>query len=268
MVGVSFMIWRAVHQWRSLERIATRLAYRRAEIEEILLRVAKRFGGMPGARVLVSGFIDTPTLIGWFKPVILLPAAVVAGFPREQLELILAHELGHLRRYDHLVNLGQAVIETLLFYHPVVHWISREVRHEREVCCDNLVLRLTDSEPREYARTLAALEEVRQLAPQLSVAASGGMLLDRVRRIVSSKHRCSRAQAPVDRLLAGGGGRKLGNADCGHDFPPRKRRYVDPFRGAGATGRRRSTSPPQVRLRCRIRARRCAWPNLRHCTSR
>ncbi|MEP6881025.1 MAG: M56 family metallopeptidase, partial [Dokdonella sp.] len=145
-----------------------------------------RFGSLPAARVLVSACIDTPTLIGWFKPVILLPVAVVTGFPRHQLELILAHELGHLRRYDHLVNLGQAIVETLLFYHPVVHWISREVRHEREICCDNLVLRLTESEPREYARTLAALENVRQLAPQLAVAASGGMLLERVRRIVGA----------------------------------------------------------------------------------
>jgi bla regulator protein blaR1 len=186
LAGVALMIGKAVHQWRTLDRIATRLAWRQLEIEEMLVRVAKRFGSLPGARVLVSACIDTPTLIGWFKPIILLPAAVVAGFPREQLELILAHELGHLRRYDHLVNLGQAVIETLLFYHPVVHWISREVRHEREVCCDNLVLRLTDSEPREYARTLAALEDVRQLAPQLAVAASGGMLLDRVRRIIGA----------------------------------------------------------------------------------
>jgi bla regulator protein blaR1 len=186
LAGVALMIGKAVHQWRTLERIATRLAWRQLEIEEMLARVAQRFGSLPGARVLISACIDTPTLIGWFKPIILLPAAVVAGFPREQLELILAHELGHLRRYDHLVNLGQAVIETLLFYHPVVHWISREVRHEREVCCDNLVLRLTDSEPREYARTLAALEDVRQLAPQLAVAASGGMLLDRVRRIIGA----------------------------------------------------------------------------------
>lgn len=189
LAGVAFMIWRGVHQWRALRRIATLLAFRSKEIEELLLRVAQRFGGIPSARVLVSGFIDTPTLIGWFKPVILLPAAVVTGFPREQLELILAHELGHLRRYDHLVNLGQAIVETLLFYHPVVHWISREVRHEREICCDNLVLRLTDSEPREYARTLAALETVRQLTPQLAVAASGGILLDRVRRIIGAQHR-------------------------------------------------------------------------------
>jgi bla regulator protein blaR1 len=186
LAGVVLMVGRAVVQWRALDRIATQLAWRQLEIEEMLVRVAQRFGSLPGARVLVSACIDTPTLIGWLKPIILLPAAVVAGFPRQQLELILAHELGHLRRYDHLVNLGQAVIETLLFYHPVVHWISREVRHEREVCCDNLVLRLTDSEPREYARTLAALEDVRQLTPQLAVAASGGMLLDRVRRIIGA----------------------------------------------------------------------------------
>ncbi|MGB0133595.1 M56 family metallopeptidase [Dokdonella sp.] len=186
VLGVIVMIGRAVHQWRALDHIATQLAYRQTDMEALLLRVADRFGGMHGTRVLVSRFIDTPTLIGWFKPVILLPAAVVIGFPRQQLELILAHELGHLRRLDHLVNLAQAVVETLLFYHPVVHWISREVRHEREICCDNLVLSLTDSEPSEYARTLAALEDVRQVSPQLAVAASGGMLLDRVRRIVGA----------------------------------------------------------------------------------
>ena len=186
VAGVIVMLWRGLHQWRALERIATRLAWRQTEVEALLARVASRFGSLPAVRVLVSACIDTPTLIGWFKPVILLPVAVVTGFPRHQLELILAHELGHLRRYDHLVNLGQAIVETLLFYHPVVHWISREVRHEREICCDNLVLRLTDSEPREYARTLAALENVRQLAPQLAVAASGGMLLERVRRIVGA----------------------------------------------------------------------------------
>ncbi len=207
LAGVLLMVGRAVHQWRSLEQIARRLAWRDLEIEQMLLRVAQRFGALPGVRVLVSASIDTPTLIGWLKPVILLPMAVVAGFPRQQLELILAHELGHLRRYDHLVNLAQAIVETLLFYHPVVHWISREVRHEREICCDNLVLRLTDSEPREYARTLAALENLRQLTPQLSVAASGGMLLDRVRRIVGSAHphpRGRRSRLGVWLAAAGG----------------------------------------------------------------
>jgi TonB family protein len=183
-VGVAVMAWRALRQWQALERIARHCARTSSELERMLASLERRFSLFRSVRVLVSDQIDTPTLIGWIKPVILIPAAVALGFPRHQIELILAHELGHLRRYDHLVNLAQAVVEMLLFYHPVVHWISREVRNEREVCCDRLVLRLTKGEPREYAQTLASLEELRLVAPNLALAATGGVLLDRVRRIV------------------------------------------------------------------------------------
>ncbi len=182
--GVVAMTWRAWHQWCAIERIAKRHAQASPELEQLLGVLARQFGLLRNICVLVSDHIDTPTLIGWLKPVVLLPTAVALGFPRQQLELILAHELGHLRRYDHLVNLAQAVLETLLFYHPVVHWISREVRNEREICCDRLVLRQTRGEPREYARTLASLEEMRLTTPRLAIAATGGVLLDRVRRIV------------------------------------------------------------------------------------
>ena len=184
LLGVGVMAWRALRQWRALERIAKRSAPPGSELERMLASLSKRFNIVRSIRLLVSEHIDTPTLIGWLKPVILIPTAVALGFPRQQVELILAHELGHLRRYDHLVNLAQAVIETLLFYHPVVHWISRELRNEREVCCDRLVLRLTRGEPHEYARTLASLEELRLATPSFGIAATGGVLLDRVRRIV------------------------------------------------------------------------------------
>jgi TonB family protein len=183
-VGVAIMGWRALRQWQALERIARRCARSSSDLERMLASLSKRFNLVRSIRVLVSEQIDTPTLIGWIKPVILIPTAVALGFPRQHVELILAHELGHLRRYDHLVNLAQAVIETLLFYHPAVHWISREVRNDREVCCDRLVLRLTRGEPREYAQTLASLEELRLTAPRLAIAATGGVLLDRVRRII------------------------------------------------------------------------------------
>ncbi len=193
VVGVAVMAWRAFRQWQSLERIAEHCAKPSSELERMLASLARRFGLVRFVRVLVSSEIDTPTLIGWIKPVVLIPTAVALGFPRQQVELILAHELGHLRRYDHLVNLAQAVIETLLFYHPAVHWISREVRNDREVCCDRLVLRLTRGEPREYAQTLASLEELRLATPRLAIAATGGVLLDRVRRIID---------APAPRLAA------------------------------------------------------------------
>lgn len=185
LAGVLLVIGRSWYQWRQLMQVARRWSMPHAELERAALVLAGRFGLFRRIRVLVSDRIDTPTLIGWLKPVILLPAAVALGFPRQQVELILAHELGHLRRYDHLVNLAQVLLETLFFYHPVVHWIGREVRHEREICCDTLVLRVTRGEPRMYARTLAALEELRQPPPtRLVLAASGGVLVERVRRIL------------------------------------------------------------------------------------
>ncbi|MGA9341319.1 MAG: M56 family metallopeptidase [Rhodanobacteraceae bacterium] len=183
VIGALLMVLRAARQWRVLARLSGRLTRHHADLDRMLERLAARFG-ISRVRVLISRHIDTPTLAGWFKPVILLPASVALGFPREQVELILAHELGHLRRYDHMVNLAQAILETLLYYHPVVHWISRDVRREREICCDELVLRVTHGEPRVYARTLAALEEMRYSTNRLAVAATGGVLLDRVRRIL------------------------------------------------------------------------------------
>ena len=195
IVGVLVMGWRALRQWHHLAQLARRWAVASPELETVVAELSRRFGFMRKVRVLVSPRVDTPMLIGWLKPVVLLPTAVALGFPRQQLELILAHELGHLRRYDHLVNLAQALLETLLFYHPVVHWISREVRNERELCCDALVLRQTRGEPREYAQTLAALEELRQVPAAFALAASGGELLERVRRIIGM---------PAPRLAGGG----------------------------------------------------------------
>lgn len=193
LAGVLLMAYRSWYQWRSLMQVAHKWAQSDPTLEAAMRTLVDRFGFVRRIKVLVSDRIDTPILIGWFKPIILLPTAVVLGFPRQQIELILAHEIGHLRRYDHLVNLAQALVETLLFYHPVVHWISREVRNEREICCDTLVLSKTSGDPCEYARTLAALEELRQPAAQLAIAANGGELLERVRRILSGQRHMKRS---------------------------------------------------------------------------
>lgn len=186
--GVVLVGLRSWRQWRALVQVAHKWASPDGRLQAVVTALASRFGFARCIRVLVSDRIDTPTLIGWIKPIILLPTAVALGFPREQIELILAHELGHLRRYDHLVNLAQVVLETVLFYHPVVHWIAREVRNEREICCDELVLRVTCGGRHEYASALAALEELRQPPVHIALAASGGVLLERVRRILFAPH--------------------------------------------------------------------------------
>ena len=176
---LSLRVWRHWRRLRALVRAAQAVPVWQARLRELALR----FGLGGGIRVLSSARVATPTLIGWIRPVILLPLAVSSGFPVEQVELILAHELAHLRRFDHLFNLFQVVLETLLFYHPVVHWISRDVRNERELCCDALALAVTGGNRREFATALVDLEEFREQHAGLTLAASGGVLLERIGQI-------------------------------------------------------------------------------------
>ncbi len=142
-----------------------------------------RFEIQRPVRLVKSALAEVPMVVGWIRPVILLPASALTGLTLEQLESILAHELAHVRRWDYVVNAVQNLIETLLFYHPAVWWISRCVREEREHCCDDLVLRVCQDRV-AYARALFRLEELRGVPGRLACAASGGSLLRRIRRLL------------------------------------------------------------------------------------
>jgi HEAT repeat protein len=109
--------------------------------------------------------------------------SALTGLTEEQLRALIIHELAHIRRCDYLVNLIQVAVETLLFYHPAVWWVSRQVRIEREHCCDDLAV-LACGDALTYARALTEMERLRKATPQLVVAANGGMLMNRIRRIV------------------------------------------------------------------------------------
>ena len=128
-----------------------------------------------------SALVEVPTVIGYLRPMVLLPASSVTGLTIAELELILAHELAHIRRHDYALNLIQTVIEALLFYHPAMWWVSSHVRHERENCCDDVAVAISGDRA-TYIRALAQLEEHRVAPPALS--ASGGSLLMRVRRLL------------------------------------------------------------------------------------
>ncbi|HVG21123.1 MAG TPA: M56 family metallopeptidase [Blastocatellia bacterium] len=141
-------------------------------------------------RLCESALVEVPTVIGWVRPVILVPATALTGLSAQQLEAILAHELAHIRRYDYFINLLQTAVETLLFYHPAVWWVSGQIRQEREHCCDDLAVAACGS-VLVYARALAELEQLRSVAPQLAVAANGGSLLRRIQRLVGSPARRS-----------------------------------------------------------------------------
>ena len=155
----------------------------------VSLRISHRVG------VAVCDRIVSPILVGVFRPLILLPAAALAGWDPQQLEMVLLHELAHVRRYDNLVNLLQRVVESLLFFQPLVWIISDWVRREREHCCDEIVVARTQ-QPQAYAEILAALAE--KIAPRSlrgsSLAHPGAIssmaerpVLARIRRILKKE---------------------------------------------------------------------------------
>ena len=148
-------------------------------------RLAGRLGITRVIAVSESMLVDVPTLIGWMRPVILIPTSVLTGLRPAELEAILTHELAHIRRHDYLVNVLQSVIETLLFYHPAVWWVSHRVRVEREHCCDDVAVAVWPDRV-VYARALTSLEELRIRTSPLVLAATGGDLLGRIRRVLGT----------------------------------------------------------------------------------
>ncbi len=158
-----------------------------APAPESIVRVARllheKLGSFRQISLLVTPGTDSPSVIGWLHPVVLLPAATILGLSAQQLEAVLAHELSHVRRHDYLVNLFQNLIETLLFYHPAVWWTSARMREERELCCDDAGVRAC-GDAVCYARALTTLEKMRLAAVPLAMGSTGGPLLFRIRRLM------------------------------------------------------------------------------------
>ncbi|MGH9308969.1 MAG: M56 family metallopeptidase [Vicinamibacterales bacterium] len=193
LVGVVMLTLRLLSGWIFAQRLKSRgAAAASAALDRLGQRLTRRLHILRTVRFLESSVIDVPTVIGWMKPVVLLPASALAALSPQHLEAILAHELAHIRRHDYLVNLLQAVVETLLFYHPAVWWLSRRIRVERENCCDDLAVSLC-GDPVAYASALADLEGLRNKGGSLALAANGGSLLQRVRRVLGTPPHAGRA---------------------------------------------------------------------------
>ena len=190
LLGVLILSIRLVGGWRFTARLRSTSHPAPAEWQQTLERIAARMGTSRRVRLLVSSMVDVPTVMGWLRPVILVPVAFLTGLSFDHINALLAHELAHVRRHDYLASILQNIIETALFYHPAVWWISEQIRAERELCCDDLAVAATGN-VLAYARALADLES-RQPARLMPVlAANGGLLVNRVPEIdrAGERHR-------------------------------------------------------------------------------
>jgi beta-lactamase regulating signal transducer with metallopeptidase domain len=184
VAGVTALSIRSLGGW-VVTQLWKRRNVRLAEAfwQESMARLAKRLTISRKVCLWESATAHTPAVIGWIRPVVLLPASAISGLAPSQIEALLAHELAHIRRHDYLVNLVQTAIETLLFYHPAVWWVGRQMRAERENCCDDLAVAVC-GDALVYARALTELEKIRIATPRLVMAANSGSLLQRVRRLL------------------------------------------------------------------------------------
>jgi D-alanyl-D-alanine endopeptidase (penicillin-binding protein 7) len=172
-------------EWQQrLDRLAARLGLRRA----VALRL------LPG--------LDTPIAIGLRRPCVLLPAALLTRLPVELVEALLAHELAHVRRWDYLANLLQSAVEALLFFHPVVWWLSARLRAERELVADALSAQALGSS-RTLAEALHRLADWQPeaRAPTLANAARGGELLQRIEALLAPRPRATGWKLALPALL-------------------------------------------------------------------
>jgi beta-lactamase regulating signal transducer with metallopeptidase domain/peroxiredoxin len=186
LAGVSVLSTRLAVGWVLIQRLRRNCVQSVGEpLHAAMRRLARQLSVSRPVRLAQSTIAEVPSAIGWLRPMILLPVKALTGLTTEQIEAIIAHELAHIRRYDYLVNLAQSVVETVLFYHPAVWWVSRRMRIEREHCCDDLAV-AASGDAVTYARALSNMESLRA-APRLAAAASGGSLIDRVRRVLGLK---------------------------------------------------------------------------------
>ncbi|MCF7955333.1 MAG: right-handed parallel beta-helix repeat-containing protein [Phycisphaerae bacterium] len=155
-------------------------------VSQKLARLARSLAVTRTIEIVESALVSVPTVIGAFKPVVLLPASALTGLSADQLEMILAHELAHIKRNDYLMNLIQTAIDILLFYHPAAWYVSRKIRAERENCCDDIAVKIT-GDSLKYARALTTLEEIKATNRRLAVAATGGNFFDRIARLVGKE---------------------------------------------------------------------------------
>ena len=201
LFGVSLMLVRHLGGLRLLGALARR-PYQPLPPEWqhrlLVLQGALGIGRTVAVRLAVD--VLSPFTAHLLRPVIWLPLGLLARLPADQIEALLAHELAHIARLDWLWNALQCTVETLLFFHPAVWWLSTRVRQEREHTCDDLAV-LACGNAIALAEALAGLERLRQPFPRLLLAATGGSLMKRVTRLLSTRPGGTRWRLPVAVLV-------------------------------------------------------------------
>lgn len=144
-------------------------------------------------KLLESALVSSPLTIGVLKPIILVPVGLLASLPADQVEAVLAHELAHIRRSDYLVNLLQSLVEVVFFFNPGIRWISARIREEREHCCDDLAISVTQNRATMVHALISCGEyHVGRTRLAMGFSTRRNHLLYRIERLILPKNKTSK----------------------------------------------------------------------------
>jgi bla regulator protein blaR1 len=185
LAGAMFCSLRMVTGWWYVARLKSEASVLTNEWNTLLQTLAVQLNIRGSVTLAESNKIQTPIVLGFIKPIVLVPIGMFSGLTTEQIETIFIHELAHIKRHDYLVNLVQSIIETIFFFNPFVWIISNIIRQEREYCCDDAVIQ-KQHDAVVYAKALTTLEDVRlsKASFALSLAENKNQLLNRIKRIM------------------------------------------------------------------------------------
>ncbi len=172
-----------------------------ASIEREFVALARRMG-VRQVTLAGSARIDSPLVVGVLRPCVLVPVSAVVKLSREELHMLLAHELAHVSRRDGLRSLAVELVADALFFHPIVWRMRAALEREREFACDDRVVELLGG-ARAYARALERAESARLPWPALAQAAARGVLVERVRRLVAGGGRVPSGRGALHMVVAG-----------------------------------------------------------------
>ncbi|MFZ4057035.1 MAG: M56 family metallopeptidase [Ferruginibacter sp.] len=189
--AIFYCAWLVIHLFKLIQAFKEIIKYKKAtllkapvELKLFVKNSALSMGIKKSVEIWVSTKVQVPAVIGWLKPLILLPVSATAGLDNEQLEAILIHELAHIKRNDYLHHVLQSIVTTFMYFNPFVHALAASINKEREYCCDDWVLHYQYA-PKNYATALFQLETFRLNTIKMAVAATNGKmnLLQRIQRI-------------------------------------------------------------------------------------
>lgn len=201
-IGFLFFLIRFAGGYFYIARLQKKADPVNQQILDLSIMIKQKLEIRKSIKVLESAMVKIPIAMGYLKPAIILPLGLATSIPFNQLEAIITHEMAHIKRHDFLVNLLKSFFEAIFFYHPVFWWISKEIENERENCCDDLTIAVSENNwvlPQALLNIELQNQKLQHIAPALYK--NKFQLLKRIKRMKTKNNLNPAHHRPINGMI-------------------------------------------------------------------